>query len=162
MANPISNLGTPPSITVAGRVFTDFTNFKMLIGLTSSQEITGFRLYNTARAAESSTTGIYAPSGVTFVLWAMRFQNITGTTNFEPQFGYGDTATAFDTDTAAPPTNAVYFGGLGAGGFLRFNAAAHTISEVSYPGLSVPSGKYPIVHLDTGGATRIVLYGYEV
>lgn len=146
MAKPIGTLGTIPSITIGGRVFTDLDNLLILGANMSGNKYWTF--------AEGNGTGDYqVPVGKTLQVLAVQTVCTTASNGVSILL-YGDNAV---DNSSTPPTNPVF----------QFN---NKNSFSAQPGVhsfitdfEVPAGKY--IHAldnDTSGSFGMFLFCYLV
>lgn len=156
MATPIGTLGTIPTLTVGGRVFTDLTTLIILGGYAlSNNSFASLRKPN-GSAAYSITTAktytIYAAKLIGYTLGGTGYINVL----------YGDTDAGMDA--ASAPTNAVYCNGDAATRYAGVGASSTGTGyflDGSHTPFAVPAGKYVASKFLNGGGTAFV-YGYEV
>lgn len=145
-----------PSLSVAGRVYTDTASLIEIIAFTNTTTATSFATPRKGAAASG-----YTPSGSkAFRVTALRVITSQASSLF-PDIGYGDTDIGFSAPAA--PTNAVYYtgaAGFGAMGTTVPNAGSVFEIPVDF---TIPNGKYPFVSdgSNTAGGT-FQLFGYEV
>lgn len=148
-----------PSLTIAGRVFTDLENLIILKGY--AEGTTNVR--GTARK-QNASAGYQVPTGKKFVIKAARLQvnNSAANANFAALIAYADNDVGIGSSTAF--TNAVYVGGsTNTAAFGAMNALSNTIQEF-FHNFEVPAGKYIGVWA-LASATNYIgveIYGYEV
>ena len=146
MATPIGTLGTIPTLTVGGRVFTDLENLIELSGAGSSTSI-----YSTLRLSGASS-GYQVPVGKILQIRAVQF---TATTPAVLAAGYSDTDVGYATSTA-PSVNVVPYVQSD-----YFYTGGDT-PQVGIPlQFDVPAGKYPYCNTSSGDM-RARFYGYLV
>lgn len=156
----MANLIVPPAIptlTIGGRVFTDLTNLKVLVG-----GFAGTANGNCTMREASSSSG-YTPSGSkAFRILAVQIIAISVAPGSFAGILYADNDVGLATNTAF--TNAVYPGGDSRGGFFNSSASVvtTTFSYETALNFRVPNGKYPAV---TNNASTfncgIRIFGYE-
>lgn len=168
MTKPISNLGASESITIGPRVITDFTNLKVLYGITS----TGGQYTNFTESGDTTAASYQVPNGKVFRVVAVDLIGSQATTNFvfeSVTIGYTDTATGLNNVTEG--TNPKYL--IGSGGGAGIGILGHTsihqttgsigLSHVGYAidNFSIPATKYAAAKSSASTGSNIVLYGYE-
>lgn len=157
MAIPIGTLGTIPTLTVGGVVFTDLTNLIILKAylLTASNHSTMRKV--TGSAGYQVTTGK--------VLTFRAYDAVVETTSSTgPFFSMSYTDNDCGSDSATAPTNQVFEGG--AATIARYGTwSAVPTNGAPYQGLSffqIPSQKYCTLDVKTGTVITIArTYGYE-
>lgn len=166
MDRPVGTLGTIPTVTVGGRVFTDLTNLKILSTSLAASSNKYAPLYDTT---PGGTPGVYqVPGGKTFIIYAIKYrlEQASGGTSLAGGLFYGDTALA-DND-AGPLTNPV--GAISGNAGITSNAdliftdtwgTANPNLEMSIGG-QVPTGKYLHIFQNTALGSHVTVYGYEV
>lgn len=150
MAKPIGTLGTIPTITVGGMVFTDLSTLIVLGTLAGSGNRGTFR--NTAASSGYSVT-----SGKTLTIWAIDIVSTQPTSDIEVTLAYSDNDVGFASATAF--TNPVYE--FGATNQFHGLAPAYGSRGSWATKFPVPAAKYPGV-LNSNGQASIYAYGYEV
>ena len=159
MANPISNLGLIPTLTIAGRVFTDLANlktFRATVGVTN--------LYDTFENIYDFTNAKYVvPGGKTLVIYAIQFWGTNSATEYF-NLGYGDTSV---TNSGSAPTNPVnhnpIYPSIGGTATSSSSTTATNYMELAFgQGIPFPTGKYPYVTDNAAGSCLAILFGYEV
>lgn len=159
MSVAIGNLGTIPSLTVGGVVFTDLS--AALIVLYGSVATT--TRYTTLRRT-TATAGYQTTSGKTLTIRACKITYISLTGNPTINLLYGDTDVGLNSSSA--PTNPVYLGGDSSSscGVLGGSSGAAS-GPVSYgetaPFFNTPSTKYSAMFLNIEATTNMLAYGYE-
>ena len=149
MARPIGTLGTIPTLTVGGYVFTDLSNLIILVALAN----TG--LFSTLRKVNANTGAGYTPSGGTaFHCKAYKSHNTGTVQNFGPL--YGNTDVGFTSGSG--PTSQIY---------EASGSSTNTATFVAQAGLTdhstnfiIPNGKYMSAYLNYNGGLQA--FGYEV
>ena len=150
MSNPISNLGTIPTLTVGGRTFTDLTNLKILVGDVSTTNKTTMRV-------PGATSGYAVTSGKTFVVDVIEFVNPNTTVSYI-QLTYADNDVGVNQTTAL--TNPVY--ALSNSSSYYTSATVAGSHNIFYPNFRVPAGKYiTIVGNVNGSYADTIIYGHE-
>jgi hypothetical protein len=157
MATPIGTLGTIPTLTVGGRVFTDLSTLITLVTAIQTANRSGtFRLTN-------GSSGYPVTASKTLTVSAMSVistNQVAGNSAGVASFGYADNDVGVNSATAL--TTPVYYGGSALIGLAP-------VGEPSFGGefqysvkLVVPAGKYPFAVQD-GSANILVIhaYGYE-
>ncbi len=151
---PIGTLGTIPTLAVGGRVFTDLTNLKTLVGF-----VNGVGLNATLREL-GETSGYLVPTGKVFRILAYSISNYGSSDGLYP--GYGDTDVG--QQSSSSPTGAV--NPLSGGGFLINTTSANATNLVTLElslgsGLLIPAETYP--YIASGGTMvgTILAHGYE-
>lgn len=145
MAKPIGTLGTIPTVTIGGRVFTDLTNLLILQSFTGNASRRGtFRLGQTGYQAVNTLT-IYALEAHAASATAMQFQ-----------LAYGDTDLGFDSASALV-TPVYEFGGYAG---TRHTTAAVGVARQFACKHQTPTGKYPAVDFLSSSGT-VTAYGYD-
>lgn len=148
MPTPIGTLGVVSTLTIAGYVFTDVTSLIRLYGWVNA---------NACTPRKVNTTAGYAPSGVSFRMYAMRASN-TGTTGSTVRIGYADNDVGVNAGTAT--TNPVYNIGTAQANVIGNGTTSGGTFEIDLGSFSVPTTKYPFVE-STAGAFGFVIYGVE-
>lgn len=164
MSGPIGTLGTIPTITVGGRVFTDLANLKILFGT-----VVGATYSNLYDVSDGFTPGAYVAGGASgFFMQAfdLVLQQATGGTGQAGGLFYGDTALG---DNAAGPLTTPVGMITGAGNVTTkgdlfvsdaFGTGPSRIARAM--GGFCATGKYPHLYLNTALNVTISVYGYEV
>lgn len=150
MAQPYGTLGTIPTLTVAGRVYTDLTN---LIGLTAIASST----VGTSGPRAHNATSAYTPSGATkFVITSVEaVVGAAGALNI----GYADNNCGFNSNTA--PINPVYWKS-GTTANVGSVMAPNAITKFDVNNFEIPNGKFALFFGDGTVVASVVIYGYEV
>lgn len=153
MAKPIGTLGTIPTLTIGGRVFTDLTTIKMLYARQGGDVRSSFRLAN-------GTSGYAVTGGTTLTVYAVAIiPNDSSTIGF--QLAYSDNDVGSDTNTAF--TNPVYW--MGASNALHQVAAVGSGMPEAVRSFAlnfqVLAAKYPGLQISTAARFSMILYGYE-
>jgi hypothetical protein len=170
MANPIGNLGTIPTLTVAGRVFVDVGsssgagNLKILVGRPAGATniFSGLLLMGSQVATAYQVT-----NGKSLIVDALELYNETSTSG-DDQAAVGQADNALGFPTSSTPTNPVYFisetttvvQAIGMGG----GTANGNVVTASVRG-KIASQKYGFCKGLVGGGNSACLlkaYGYEV
>lgn len=154
MATPIGTLGTIPTLTVGGRVFTDLTTLKVLhASVSTDTRASTFR-------AEGATAGYPVTTAKTLTIAAINIYNISGN-NGKWRFGYADNDVGFDSATAL--TNPIHMAASTDTGFNVPGNSATTWANNGYvnPLFPIPATKYFFVVLSTTSTSQVVAYGYE-
>ena len=154
MANPISNLGTIPTITVGSRVFTDLTNLIILYGYA------GTNTACTPRKWDGSSG--YTPSGATkYVCHAVKCTSFS-VTPARSQFGSASSDVGMDSGSL--PSSPVYVAGSSAVQELASGVSGSTGASPYETALyfEVPNTKYAFCNGTSGIDRSYLLYGYEV
>ncbi len=156
MAQPISNLGTIPTLSVGGRVFTDLTTLIVLAGgnLTINR-------YSTLRKP-NGTAGYQVTVGKTLRIDACRIWTTSTGGLCNVGLLYGDTDVGLDS--ASAPTTAVSYGGsssvyVGFQGTAASGVESQAPAEIT-PFFSVVAQKYAAM-LSDRAATNMTAFGYE-
>ncbi len=148
--------GTAPSVTVAGRTFTDLTNLKVLY---CDLNGTGAITYNACKLA-SGTASYQVTAGKTLTIEACQVIAQVPVASSYFNAGYGDTDVG--VRSAAAPTN---YTSRGAGTDL-IPLGQGTTATLGYTQFLtrwvIPAAKYPTVkHTATSGYFGFICYGYE-
>lgn len=148
MATPIGTLGTIPTLTVGGVVFTDMTNLITVLGNAAST-------YYTTLRKPTASSGYQVPGGQTFSIYALRAvgQSLGG--NYS--LGYADDDVGI---LGTAPTNPVYVGG-DAQNYVVPAQSTLEILEVALPTFNVPAAKYTFIKGITAGQYVIYAFGYS-
>lgn len=149
MANPISNLGTVPTLTVGGYVFVDLTTLIHLVMGVGGNPYSTFRLQN-------GTAGYPVAALKTLKTKAIKHVAISAATAI--QIGYGDTDVGFNAGSA--PTTPVYRGGAALSTIAVTYAASVGVDREAPLDFSVPAGKYLFSETIAGCIASV--FGYEV
>lgn len=153
MARAIGTLGSIPTATVGGRVYTDLDNLIYLVtGVSTGGRYATFRTHN-------GSAGYQVTTGKTLTISSVVNLSDTSTAYYS-LLCYGDNDVGLDS--AAAPTTVVRLGGLAAG------ARAHLTSvgsgNISIPALplkfQVPATKYPAIY-SSNADSIMYAYGYE-
>lgn len=158
MATPIGTLGTIPSLTVGGQVFTDLTTLIVLYGSVATTT-----RYTTLRKP-GATSGYQVTTGKTMTIRAAKINYITPTGSPTINFLYGDTDVGINS--ASAPTNPVYLGGDSSsscgvlGGTSGASSGPATYGESS-PFFPVVALKYSAMFLNVTATVNILAYAYE-
>lgn len=163
MAQPIGTLGTIPTLTVGGRVFTDLDNLITLV----AQEGASATSQNCTFRKVGVTGGYVVPALTTFKLIAIKIVSVTATAganaNGNLDILYADNDVGFGTNTAF--TNPVYLGG-DSSSVVRFQSLIATGQSSEFViNFDIPAGKYPAIagqFAVTGQEDMVIAYGYEV
>lgn len=159
MANMIQAAGIP-SLTIAGRTFTDLTNLVVLTGF-----VNGTTTTNCALRKQGGTSGYQVPASKTFKIAAIvveALQSAAGN-NSLVYLCYADNDVGISTATAF--TNQVFMGGAAAAGVIGSAANPATSSQFQAAvQFDVPTGKYVSVQAASSALPSAVVrvYGYEV
>lgn len=156
MANAIGTIGNIPTLTVAGRLFTDLTSIIMLATHTTTG---GSRNGTFRKMGSGSGAGYQVTAGKTMTVYAANFTiNQTAATEV-PAIAQSDNDVGIDSATAL--TNAVYFGSESSSRFtLAVTPAAAVGSTVSIPLFGkVAAAKYCTVN--SGNTADLVCYAYS-
>lgn len=151
------NIATPqaiPSLTIAGRVFTDLKNLKVLIGGMNGA-VNGVSTFRTMAG-----TPYVVPAAKSFrIVAAEAILCVAGAAGTSLSIGYADNDCGVQTNTAR--TNAVLPGNY-AFSQGEFNTGATNNGTSKNMNFLVPTGKYPYVNNGGTAAVGIVyIYGYE-
>lgn len=156
------SLPAVPSIVVAGRVFTDLTNLKILSGRYNAASVPNCT--PTLHKNPPSTTGYAVPVGKSFNILAIQTRLFVTTAITDPKIylGYADNDVG-SSGSASAFTNFVNLAGSKqsclAGG-------ANTTQEAAFSedlfNLFVPTGKYIAVEAVGAGIGFFRIFGYEV
>lgn len=153
MATPIGTLGTIPSLTVGGRVFTDLTNLIILSASTggSANNVSTLRKFG-------ASSGYQVTTGKTLTIYAIKVisQSSTGEAL---NFGYGDTDVGIRAGTTNP-TNAVFAIGDSSNMLISGLSQVGGVTELAI-NLAVPSLKYVFAKAGDTGVSGFLAYGYE-
>lgn len=148
-----------PSITIAGRVFTDVENLMLLKSY--AEGTTNIR--GTARK-QNASAGYQVPVGKKFVIKAVRVQatNTASNANQVAIVGYADNDVGIAASTAF--TNPVYPAGSSTAGAVGAMTAISNVVQEFLLNFEVPAGKYVgIVAVATAvNYITVEIYGYEV
>lgn len=152
---PVGTLGTVPSMTVAGRVFTDLTNLKVLVfGVGSTGNVrSSFR-------APGATSGYTVTSGKTLTIEAISYAAVQATNANDLQIGYADNDTGWFANTA--PTNPIYLGATSTA-IISFNLGiSNNVTVQQLYRFAIPQNKIPFIQANSAnGAVSGFAYGYE-
>lgn len=155
MAKAIGTLGTIPSLTVGGSVFTDLDNLIVLGGTNSTNAFCTLRKPN-------GTAGYQVTAGKTLTQRALHFTDLdTAGNSATCSLLYGDTDVG--QNAAAAPTTPVYNFGTSAISIVNAIIAGgldknHEVSIF----FQVPATKYPGATMGAASGIKAVLtYGYE-
>lgn len=151
MPKPIGTLGTIPTLTVAGRVFTDLDNLKILRGRVADST----NSYGTFRE-ENGSAG-YTPSGLNnFRVRAIRVIGDSGSGDL--YFGQSDDDVG--ASSAGAPTNFVPPGNSTVLGLI---ANLGVRNDIELPSdFLVENGKYlSLSGAATAASATVEVYGYE-
>lgn len=153
MAKPIGTLGTIPTLTVGGWVFTDLDNLIQLCASNSNQKYWRF-------VAPNGTGAYQVTTGKTYKIYAAQ---ITAATDIDSLSGllYGDNSV---DNSNTPPTNAVfqYDTSVNVGGIATYVVPKGVTGFVTR--FDVPALKYPhLLGSQTPGLqSGVTIFGYEV
>lgn len=153
MARPIGTLGVIPTLTIAGRVFTDLTTLIITGGVVVTPgNRTSLRLPN-------GSAGYPVTALKTLNIVAIEVQNSSAAGNADAvtQFGYGDNDVGVDSATAI--TNPVYYGGSATNSIMAPAAAQSTQQFIL--NFNVPAGKYVFFQNNASANVSIRIFGYE-
>lgn len=164
MATPIGTLGTIPTITVGGRVFTDLTTIIILQAYMNSSAATR---YSTFRRTSS---GYQVTTAKTLKLHAAKWSGI-GTNSGGFTMGYGDNDVGFSS--ASAPTNETFPFYGSATNSVMLNGRDTTSREPVWDEMAFdpnnPNGfaatKYPFLlnqNSTTNSNVVCQIFGYEV
>jgi len=149
-----------PTLTIAGRVFTDLQNLIVIRGHFNGvgAAYTGFA--KTTGIVAPGTGGYVVPASKTFQVHAMSLLILTAAAGtYSPAIGYGDTDIA--GSAAAAPANAKYSSNASASGSNLSPTPAGKL-EVDFR-FDIPTGKYAFAYMNNQALVGpIFLYGYEV
>lgn len=158
MANPIGNLGTIPTLTVANRVFTDLTTLIILHGpVSTAGRWSGMRISNGTAARQTT-------SAKTLTMYALALVSAAATGNAVANVLYGDTDVGLNA--AAAPTNPVYMAGTSTTTDYPLQGAAAASgaylqkAEIACA-FQVPASKYPTVQVASSNGV-VNAFCYEV
>lgn len=140
---------TGPVFQVAGYVFTDLTNLKIL-----QFSFTG-NSFSTPRIAGSSS-GYQVTAGKTLNVLALK---VVDPVAVAMNIAYADNDTGLVTNTT--PTNPVYMGTLSTTNNAQLTTAASPFFNELSLSFNVPATKFPFVFI-SGGTVVGFIYGYEV
>ena len=157
MAIPIGTLGTIPTLTVGGRVFTDLTNLIILYGMST----TSTHNWSTLRK-QNGSSGYTVTSGKTLTINAVTCITPNSTAPAVSLL-YGTSDVGLDSGSA--PTGAVYLAGGSSTNTIYISQCASSgssLSQISSGSVDfqVPAGKYPCGYMNTQGCSMSTL-GYE-
>lgn len=159
MAKPIGTIGTIPTVTVNGRVFTDVTNLKIL----GTYFLTDGR-YSTFRALQG-TTGYQVPASSAYIVGASELVTRNSTSNDVAGFTlFSSTAQTAGFDVSSEPGGAVYaFGDTGFTLGTNFFNGTNLLSKnnISALNFSATGNLYLNIKGKSSNNTTVVLYGYE-
>lgn len=147
------NAGVIPTLTIAGRVFSDTKNLKILRGNIGSNT----NRYTTTRIS-SGSGGYQVPVGYQLRVLAVRIDTVTGAAGSNLTILYSDNDQGIGTTTA--PTNPVYMGGAAGSSYITggITAAGEKETPVDFV---IPAGKY--LGFDGQGnsiSCQVQAYGY--
>lgn len=146
MATPIGTLGTIPTLTVAGRVFTDLTTLITLHAIAGGSNYATFRLPN-------GTSGYQVTTGKTYTVYAAKTYLTAAAGWTSMTIGYGDNDVG--QTSAAAPTNLVVVGGSTTIPLVAAASPAEAPTKFNIPALKYPA----LVNVSATGAG--VIHGYE-
>lgn len=156
-------MGTPinppqiPSLTVAGRVFTDLVNLKQLRFSTAS----GGNFSATARLP-SASSGYQVPVGKTFKVVAVQyFIESAAAAGGSKTVAIAQSDNDVGLNSATALSNAVYPGGALGNAFLNAISTLQNNWEAVVD-FSVAASKYISVENTTGAGLKGWIFGYEV
>jgi hypothetical protein len=157
MATPIGTLGTIPTLTVGGRVYTDLTTLKIVVGMTKSGGVNGtFRV-------PKATSGYQVTTGKTLTVSSARMLMFVGSGPYNSTILQSDNDVGSATSTAF--TNPSYYNGDSSNTTLFSAGTGITgitgLTEVGGIDFAVASQKYLSVLGTTGGQAMHWAYGYE-
>lgn len=153
MATPIGTLGTIPTLTVGGRVFTDLTTLIILAGYQGSNARTTLRV-------PGASSGYPVTTGKTLTVHAARFScsNTPGTQGYITQLVQSDNDLGYDSNTSY--TNPKYYTAIAN---ILFNGINNLPPpdkyEIAGLGFTVAATKYLSATLTA--STTVWAYGYE-
>lgn len=153
MAKPIGTLGTIPTLTVGGWVFTDLDNLIQLYSSMSDQKYW-------AMVAPNGTGPYQVTVSKTLKIYAAQASARTDSDS-ESMLLYGDDVA---NNSNTPPTNAV-FQGASDTVFSSFGFFSPPLGHSSFiTRFDIPSQKYPHVlqNNSTAKAYGLTVFGYEV
>lgn len=150
MATPIGTLGTIPTLTVGGRVFTDLSTLITVVG--SIVQATGT---NSTCRAPVATAGYQVTTGKTYTIWAASYvSHVVGV--FQLLYTDNDTG----TPGATAFTNPKYYNSDSANPIFITAASVSTVSREVF--FAVPALKYVSLLTGTGSMVGSCwFYGYE-
>jgi hypothetical protein len=150
MATPIGTLGTIPSITVGGRVFTDLTSLKVLSSGVITNPRCTFRL-------PTGSAGYQVTAGTTLTVSAIRI--VPSTTGLSVcTLAQTDNDVGLDSATAF--TNPVYQGGSTTIWTHAISSTIPTAVEATATLFTVAAQKY-LSSLGNTNGERYIAFGYE-
>lgn len=150
---PVGTLGTIPTITVGGHLFSDLTNLIIAAGKLASNN------HYTETRKSSSTSAYQVTTGKTLSIGAV--ENLIDTAAAGTQaliLLYGDNAVGLDTATV--PTTPVYVSGSVTISSLCWAASTTGVFSAA-SNFQVPALKYPSFNHAFNGSSNPRLYGYE-
>lgn len=158
MATQIGTLGTIPTITVGGRLFTDISNLIIL----TERVLTAAR-FSTLRKPNSSA-GYQVTAGKTLTIEAQQsISSASSASQYEYFLLYGDTDVG--QDSAAAPTTPIYVAGeatntITAGHYEQAASETYVMPVNLITRFQVPAAKYAAFKATSAG-TVLWAYGYE-
>lgn len=153
MANPISNLGTIPTLTVAGRVFVDLDTLIHLV----AGALTGGTANRFTFRKLNTTSGYQVPASTTFKVKATHSIVFVAAATNGAYMYYQDNDSGIASNTA--PTTPVYMGGDSITAY--FCGKGVGVHETPIVDFSVPTTQYLGGTGDEIGA-KFAAFGYEV
>lgn len=156
MATPIGTLGTIPTLTVGGRVFTDLTTLIELTGFCGNTNTNAsLRLY-------SGSSGYQVTVGKTLTLHAQQISWTTASGSAGFALGYADNDVGMDSGTAF--TNPVWRGGTSSNKGIYPTITTGSSGSIYQTAFKVNciAQKYVAFNGTSGvGGNYITTWGYE-
>lgn len=155
MARAIGTLGTIPSLTIGGRVYTDLDNLIILsAGTSTSGNTTMFR-------KGTGSAGYPVTASKTLTITSLVMYNKDASANVNEFFGYADTDLGYNSGSAA--VNPVYFAGAGSATemWIGLDTTLGQSTRTINLHFQIPAGKYLFVTNNGAHATNYFAYGYE-
>lgn len=154
MAKPIGTLGTIPTLTVGGRVFTDLTNLLVL----GAYNGTGTK-YATFRKNNTSA-GYFVTSGKTLTISALNVQSQdTSTSTSSVGLGYSTQDVGFNS-ASEPSADTFQYGNSGFYVWAFIGNQIPVQSERSTI-FTIPAASAPFMKSIGSGEVWATVYGYE-
>lgn len=162
MSNPIGNLGTIPTLTIGGRVYTDLTNLKVLIAhMVGNPAASSFRL-----VGGHAGSGYQVTANKTLTVSGLYCQ--TNDSNGPSMKLYQCDNDATYSNGAFTPTNPIYMEDESASSasnhiYFKFSTTAGASSELNpmFTVVSTATQRYLTGEITGTGNVTVRAYGYE-
>jgi hypothetical protein len=151
MAQPIGTIGTIPTLTIGGRVYTDISsNLKRLITHVAATGGGTFRLF-------SGSAGYAVTTGKTLTIESLRREDLSSTVGTGIAMAQTDNDIGLNSATAL--TNAVYWGGSNTlTPSISTGSGTNVVADIYFP---VAALKYCTMTNSTTNDVTFQAWGYE-